>query len=188
MFEYRCQYCGKGFISRRPPHSPHAPNYCSKQCADDIRRKYSMQACIICGKKFTPNLRRKLHCSKNCMHESHRRRAIVNCAHCGKPFSRENRNRRYCSSDCYGQSMLGKSPRKGKEFTRAVRRAIRQRDQNQCVLCGSTIKLEFDHIVPASLGGDNSINNGQLLCHKCHREKSLRQRKLVIGSYRAKKG
>lgn len=32
--------------------------------------------------------------------------------------------------------------------------------------------LTWDHIVPKSLGGNDSMNNGQIMCHPCNRDKS----------------
>lgn len=59
---------------------------------------------------------------------------------------------------------------------------------NSCSVCGSTEKLEFDHINPAFKSGRNSflsmgidtirsqLDNIQVLCHKCHKEKSTSQK------------
>lgn len=180
MFEYTCQYCHKAFLHKQHPNCARTPRYCSTQCYYAAKRKHQPINCIVCGKVFTPAKSGMKHCSKECSYVSHRQRAVIQCAHCGKTFSRRRGMTKYCSQECYGNSMLSHFPRKGKEFSKAVRRAIRKRDNHACVICGSTRNLELDHIIPISLGGENSIENGQTLCHKCHRAKSLSQRKFIL--------
>jgi hypothetical protein len=46
-----------------------------------------------------------------------------------------------------------------------------QRDQGKCVRCGSNQNLEFDHIIPITMGGANTARNLQLLCEGCNRSK-----------------
>lgn len=53
-----------------------------------------------------------------------------------------------------------------------IKQAVWKRDKQTCVNCGSQKDLEFDHVVPVSMGGSNSLNNIQLLCLKCNRTKS----------------
>lgn len=53
-----------------------------------------------------------------------------------------------------------------------VKVAVWQKDGGQCVKCGATDYLEYDHIIPFSKGGANSENNIQLLCRKCNLAKS----------------
>ena len=48
------------------------------------------------------------------------------------------------------------------------RRRVFKRDGNRCVKCGSTERLEIDHIVPRSRGGGNEESNLQTLCHGCN--------------------
>ena len=67
----------------------------------------------------------------------------------------------------------------GKEWKRhsipqRVKDQIWRRDGGKCVQCGSNQKLEFDHIIPHSIGGANTYRNIQLLCEPCNRSKSAK--------------
>ena len=53
-----------------------------------------------------------------------------------------------------------------------VRIAVWRRDDGKCAKCGSRENLEYDHIIPVSKGGNNTVRNIELLCEKCNREKS----------------
>jgi tetratricopeptide (TPR) repeat protein len=53
-----------------------------------------------------------------------------------------------------------------------VRREVWRRDGGACVKCGSRRNLEYDHIVPVSKGGSNTVRNIELLCETCNRSKS----------------
>lgn len=65
------------------------------------------------------------------------------------------------------------SPKPAREsIPPAVKREVWQRDQGKCVECGRNKNLEFDHIIPVSKGGGNTVRNLQLLCEKCNRSKS----------------
>lgn len=53
-----------------------------------------------------------------------------------------------------------------------VKNAVWQRDQGRCVQCHAADYLEFDHIIPHSKGGANTVGNVQLLCRRCNNAKS----------------
>ena len=53
-----------------------------------------------------------------------------------------------------------------------VRREVWRRDRGKCVECGTNRELEYDHIIPISKHGSNTVRNIQLLCGDCNREKS----------------
>ena len=54
-----------------------------------------------------------------------------------------------------------------------LRSMVLERDR-VCVVCGSDRDLELDHVKPLSLGGSDELENLQLLCRVCHKEKSRR--------------
>jgi 5-methylcytosine-specific restriction endonuclease McrA len=52
-----------------------------------------------------------------------------------------------------------------------VRVFVWNRDGGRCVQCGGRERLEFDHLIPFSMGGSNTARNLQLLCEACNRAK-----------------
>lgn len=57
---------------------------------------------------------------------------------------------------------------------RKMRPAVFARDGANCQKCGSTERLEIDHIQPLSRGGTNDLGNLQVLCLPCNRSKGAR--------------
>ena len=58
-----------------------------------------------------------------------------------------------------------------------LRKQVLDRDGHQCQICGSKgddVKLDIDHIYPRSLGGDNRVENLQVLCKSCNCSKGPR--------------
>lgn len=49
-----------------------------------------------------------------------------------------------------------------------LQKQVHQRDEHQCVNCGSDGRLEVHHIVPVSAGGENVVSNLVTLCKPCH--------------------
>ena len=52
-----------------------------------------------------------------------------------------------------------------------VRRAVFRRDGGRCAACGSDELLQFDHVIPVAMGGASALENLQLLCAPCNRDK-----------------
>jgi hypothetical protein len=66
-------------------------------------------------------------------------------------------------------------PKKRREaIPRMVQREVWQRDGGRCVECATKERLCFDHIVPYSKGGSNTVRNIQLLCEPCNLSKGNR--------------
>jgi hypothetical protein len=69
-------------------------------------------------------------------------------------------------------SLTGKYKREA--IPEAVKLVVWDRDDGQCVRCGSKQNLHYDHIIPVSKGGGNLEDNVQLLCAACNLEKSTK--------------
>ena len=57
-------------------------------------------------------------------------------------------------------------------LNKSVRKKIIERDGEVCQICGATgddVKYEVDHIYPRVLGGDNRVENLQVLCNPIRR-------------------
>lgn len=52
-----------------------------------------------------------------------------------------------------------------------VRKAVFDRDGGRCVQCGSNFDIQYDHIIPFAMGGSSTLQNLQILCAGCNREK-----------------
>jgi len=69
-------------------------------------------------------------------------------------------------------------PRRQRELTEVEKKQVRDRDRNTCRCCGAKgrgVRLEIDHIVPYSMGGETSIQNSQTLCSVCNRQKQINE-------------
>ena len=57
------------------------------------------------------------------------------------------------------------------EFSKHVRIAAWERSGGNCECCGQKIigVPEYHHLVPAAVGGSNTLDNCQVLAKRCHR-------------------
>jgi len=69
---------------------------------------------------------------------------------------------------------LKQTAKNSRSIPQEVKQAVWIHDKGQCVECGASEYLEFDHIIPYSKNGSNSEKNIQLLCRKCNLSKSDR--------------
>jgi hypothetical protein len=63
------------------------------------------------------------------------------------------------------------APARREPIPRALRLAVFERDGGRCADCGATFELQFDHVIPVSLGGATTAANLQVLCGDCNRRK-----------------
>ena len=62
-----------------------------------------------------------------------------------------------------------------KTYSKEERKIIYDKSKGRCELCGQRLLLEnmtLDHIVPLSMGGEDSMDNLQVLCYDCNQLKS----------------
>jgi hypothetical protein len=52
-----------------------------------------------------------------------------------------------------------------------IKQLVWQRDGGACRDCGSNTELQFDHMIPISMGGASTETNLQILCGPCNRRK-----------------
>ena len=62
------------------------------------------------------------------------------------------------------------------EFTKATKQAAWERCKGRCDECGNSITrgVQYDHIVPAWLGGAATLENCACLCTPCHSLKTAK--------------
>jgi 5-methylcytosine-specific restriction endonuclease McrA len=72
---------------------------------------------------------------------------------------------------------------KRQNFTKAAKIAEWRDAKFCCRSCFTPIRDywdgEYDHIIPTSIGGNNSMENCKLLCRPCHAKKTKRDRKEI---------
>ena len=56
-----------------------------------------------------------------------------------------------------------------------VKRLVFERDRGRCLACGSEELIQYDHVVPSSMGGGNEPHNLRLLCAGCVRHQRRQQ-------------
>lgn len=169
------------------------PNYHKK-------KKSFKKNCLICNKKFIvyPYMIKRnkgKYCSRRCVNKSLIKSFVhLVCAGCGKNFKRlryrlNKKGVNYCSHKCFMKNSnlieksmgknhwnwkggLGKSWRKRTPEYLIWREKIFSKYGRICHYCGSTNRLEVDHLWPYSLWPNLALNpnNGQILCHECHKK------------------
>jgi hypothetical protein len=54
-----------------------------------------------------------------------------------------------------------------------VKRLVYERDRGRCLACGSDELIQYDRVVPWSMGGGNEPQNIRLLCAGCNRRQAI---------------
>jgi HNH endonuclease len=75
------------------------------------------------------------------------------------------------ASDWTGTLAAPPGERNSRYIPQSVKIAVTQRDGGRCRQCGSAENLHYDHVIPHSRGGANTVSNIQLLCGGCNLRK-----------------
>lgn len=149
-----CEVCGKSFErSKRHPKQATCGGRCANKRMDRVRRERTLAkrsaeglVCEECGHPFVrkPHAGRQKFCSKRCADREMGRR--YRARHGGK---------------------VGRHTRWGGNWMRAL-----MRDENRCVRCGATEKLNVHHLdwSGESDAPNHDLDNLETLCDPCHRK------------------
>ena len=129
--------------------------YCEK-CGK--QNQFFHEYCFNCG----ASLREAKDKFKNILLLESDQSKTTTCPECNNKI---NSNYKYCEH-C-GTELKYNS----RYIPKHVKKIVWLRDEGHCVECGSSCDLQFDHIIPLSKGGANTVKNLQLLCAKCNRKK-----------------
>jgi len=103
----------------------------------------------------------------------------IKCANCGEIFYTKSKVKIYCSIDCRRKSERERSYNNYSSNhtpSFSIRFDVLLRDKFTCRYCGQSVddgvKLEIDHIIPISKGGENTMDNLVVCCQQCNLGKS----------------
>jgi 5-methylcytosine-specific restriction endonuclease McrA len=87
---------------------------------------------------------------------------------------RRNRERELDHAHAVLAASTSPPARRREPIPRDVRRAVWERYRGRCVECHSDFDIQYDHIIPFSMGGASTVENLQLLCARCNQQKGGR--------------
>lgn len=158
--------------------------FCSRACVYADQRPKDSKVCGGCGATFYKAdldgiigraWRERQFCSQACRRAERFKKV---CPTCRRDFETPSYvNADHCSRECRLAPIRRldgpRPPRRPHDVANRLavwRRAVKKRDGHQCVLCGSSERLEADHILPQwkypELRYD--VENGRTLCRPCH--------------------
>lgn len=159
LYSDHCKYCDYEFLSRCEKCHQLISVFKNKHICIPVKlknRKKSKRSLLIAWKY--PVKPKKITCSY-CNEELETGKIV--CSYCGHSLEQ----------DLEVEMAEMEKERRCRAITKQVQREVWRRDMGRCVECGSKERLEYDHIIPFSRGGSNTVRNIQLLCEKCNREK-----------------
>lgn len=149
----------------------HNYDLCHSICLEEIPRGKSIY-CMKCGKKnkyfheYCYFCGADLNKAKNIIQNKYESLELTSkfkiCPYCKEKSLKKYK---YCSRCGY------EFGNRSRYIPKQVRKRVWQRDKGRCVECGTTENLQYDHIIPFSKGGANTVENIQILCERCNKRK-----------------
>jgi hypothetical protein len=143
----------------------------------------SPRNCEICNCIYTPNTYWQTTCSYKCSYtkqNNKNKRGQTNfksCLRCNKFLIEKRANAIYCSRTCKSMDHTFKHRGNTRLVSTARRKEIYSRDKGACYVCNKELifsKIELDHLIPVSRGGDSSPSNVAVSCRDCNRSRGSR--------------
>lgn len=142
------------------------------------RKRRFLNECKVCAKQFRSDRASTVYCTTKCERKGVADKTIeLECTCCGELFVRPrftvaNKQRVYCTRKCAQRQFSKENPtRYGGTWTTWIRR-IKARDNNTCILCGETEKLQVHHFKKMLTFSDPNeahfYENLGLFCVTCH--------------------
>lgn len=186
----------RGFIKVRYPQCGHEEQWSCvalrhlkrvpscRQCAKEQRKRKEVERAEQKAEaKEKARIKRE---AKMAAMQAEKAARIKVCLTCGTAFHPDHGGRDYCSDDCRRKA----NNRRREARKRGQRRTIQleqvfQKDGGRCYICGESCDFEdyqiingafvvgstyptVEHVIPMSLGGDDSWENVRLACHYCN--------------------
>ncbi len=166
-----CDQCGQPFQRAAHEVRRHKNNFCCHACSRAYLQRRVVVTCEVCGKQFerraaAAKVPKHTFCSHACDNAWRIKRLSVQCLHCGRmivkqPKEARKHPRHFCSLSCYHTWNEGEQSPAWQggwsrfpypdRFNNRLKRAIRERDQHTCQICGKqrselTRALDVHHI------------------------------------------
>lgn len=193
-----CQVCSAEKYLQPSVAKRIAGKYCSRACMSIGQTRQVEVACETCGTNFMrrrDKLNRGIYCGKPCSDAARRITGGPWCKEGADVESRrayfrayiaKNREKINAGSAAWAKAnrdyrnLIQQVRRAGGEITREEWAEVLTKNGGQCVHCGTTERLERDHIVPMSKGGLTVPENLQPLCRSCNAAKGNRVHDITI--------
>lgn len=186
-----CQHCGRT-KSMPPSVFKRTPaKYCSKACEGAARTLKVSVACAHCGSVFTrrrDKIKDRTFCSHKCAMENRAARASL----WGRKPDVEARRSYFRNYEQTNRERINEQHAAWARRNRPKRNRLQQMRRaggmisaeqwaevlringGACLGCGTTDRVEVDHIIPIARGGKTEVGNLQPLCRACNASKGAK--------------